>query len=134
MDPPRITELKQKYGAAIIENGLRHRPDTFIGEVDWRDKIDPHYTRLWLEFTYGGLFTRKRLDERTRFLVSLTQFLCLAEYEEFEHEVHSALKAGACGGNSAIARPTASRAVAVSPSARFDNPRFSHDAPSPGFS
>jgi alkylhydroperoxidase/carboxymuconolactone decarboxylase family protein YurZ len=95
VDTPRITELKQKYGAAIIENGLKHRPDTFIEEVDWRDKVDQHYTRLWLEFTYGGLFARKRLDDRTRFLVSLTQFLCLAEYEEFEREIDSALKAGA---------------------------------------
>ena len=56
-DTERIEELKQKYGAAPIENGLRLRPDDFLDEVDWRDRIDQHYTRIWLEFTYGGLFT-----------------------------------------------------------------------------
>jgi 4-carboxymuconolactone decarboxylase len=91
----RVTELRQKYGTAIIDAGLKHRPDNFIEEVDWRDRVDQHYTRLWLEFTYGGLFARGRLDDRTRFLVSMMQFLALAEHEEFEREVHSALTAGA---------------------------------------
>ena len=60
----RVERLKRKYGAAIIDNGLRLRPDDFLDEVEWRDRIDQHYTRAWLEFTYGGLFTRKGLDEQ----------------------------------------------------------------------
>src|SRR5205823_1141021 len=66
----RIERLQQKYGAAAIDNGMRLRPDDFLDEVEWRDRIDQHYTRSWLEFTYGGLFTRKGLDDRTRLLVS----------------------------------------------------------------
>jgi hypothetical protein len=58
----RIEALKEKYGAAPIENGLRLRPDDFLDEVEWRDRIDQHYTRIWLEFTYGGLFTRRGRD------------------------------------------------------------------------
>jgi 4-carboxymuconolactone decarboxylase len=94
-DAQRIARLKQKYGAAAIDNGLRLRPDDFLEDVEWRDRIDQHYTRAWLDFTYGGLFTRKALDERTRLLVSIAQFLCLGEPEEFERQIPSALAAGA---------------------------------------
>jgi len=94
-DAERIERLKQKYDAAAIDNGMRLRPDDFLDEVEWRDMIDQHYTRSWLEFTYGGLFTRKGLDERTRLLVSVAQFLALGELEEFERQIPSALAAGA---------------------------------------
>ncbi|MES2561488.1 MAG: carboxymuconolactone decarboxylase family protein, partial [Pseudomonadota bacterium] len=46
-------------------------------------------------FTYGGLFTRKGLDDRTRLLVSIAQFLAMGELEEFERQIPSALAAGA---------------------------------------
>jgi 4-carboxymuconolactone decarboxylase len=95
IDAEHIERLKQKYGAEAIGNGMRLRPDDFLEEVEWRDKIDQHYTRAWLDFTYGGLFTRKVLDERTRLLVSIAQFLCLDELEEFERQIPSALAAGA---------------------------------------
>jgi alkylhydroperoxidase/carboxymuconolactone decarboxylase family protein YurZ len=92
---PRITRFKQKYAPAAIDNGLRLRPDDFLDEVEWRDRIDQHYTASWLEFTYGGLFTRKGLDDRTRLLVSVAQFLAMNEMEEFERQIASALAAGA---------------------------------------
>jgi 4-carboxymuconolactone decarboxylase len=95
MDIERIERLKQKYGAEVIENGLRLRPRDFLEEVEWRDRIDQHYTHAWLDFTYGGLFTRKILDERTLLLVSIAQFLCLDELEEIERQIPSALAAGA---------------------------------------
>jgi 4-carboxymuconolactone decarboxylase len=95
MDAKRIDALKQKYGAAIIDNGLRLRPHDFLEEVEWRDRIDQHYTRTWLEFTYGGLFTRRFLDDRTRLLVAIAQFLSMGEYEELEQLIPGALDAGA---------------------------------------
>ena len=94
-DAERIEVLKKKYGAATIENGMRLRPNHFLEELEWRDRIDQHYTRAWLDFTYGGLFTRTALDDRTRLLVSVAQFLCLGEYEELEREIPGALAAGA---------------------------------------
>jgi alkylhydroperoxidase/carboxymuconolactone decarboxylase family protein YurZ len=90
-----IARLKQKYDAAAIDNGLRLRPDDFLDELQWRDRIDQHYTRSWLTFTYGGLFTRKNLDDRTRLLVSIAQFLAMNETEEFERQIPAALAAGA---------------------------------------
>jgi 4-carboxymuconolactone decarboxylase len=91
----RIKRLKAKYDPATIDNGLRLRPDDFLDEVEWRDRIDQHYTRSWLEFTYGGLFTRKGLDEKTRLLVSVAQFVAMGELEEMERHVPGALAAGA---------------------------------------
>jgi 4-carboxymuconolactone decarboxylase len=94
-DVERVERLKRKYGAEAIENGMRLRPQDFLEEVEWRDRIDQHYTRAWLDFTYGGLFRRRVLDERTRLLVSVAQFLCLGEMEELERQIPSALAAGA---------------------------------------
>ena len=56
MNTERIEHFKKKYGEAIIANGLRLRPDDFLDEVEWRDAVDQHYTKIWLEFTYGGLW------------------------------------------------------------------------------
>jgi alkylhydroperoxidase/carboxymuconolactone decarboxylase family protein YurZ len=91
----RIERLKRKYDARAIDNGMRLRPDDFLDEVEWRDRIDQHYTRSWLEFTYGGLFTRTGLDERTRLLVSIAQFGAMGELEEMERHIPGALNAGA---------------------------------------
>ena len=55
----RIARLKQKYDPAAIDNGMRLRPDDFLDEVEWRDRIDQHYTRSWSSLTYCGSFTRK---------------------------------------------------------------------------
>jgi 4-carboxymuconolactone decarboxylase len=91
----RIERLKKTYGEQAIDNGLRLRPEDFLDEVAWRDRIDQHYTRIWLNFTYGGLFLRNGLDDRTRLLVAIAQFLCLNEMEEFERQIPCALAAGA---------------------------------------
>lgn len=95
MNTERIEQLKKKYGEAVIANGLRLRPDDFLDEVEWRDAVDQHYTRIWLDFTYGGLFARRALDERSRLLVAIAQFLALNEMEEFERLIPCALNAGA---------------------------------------
>jgi len=95
MNNDRIEHFKKKYGEAIIANGLRLRPDDFMDEVEWRDAVDQHYTKIWLEFTYGGLYARRVLDERTRVLVAIAQFLTLNEMEEFERLLPCALTAGA---------------------------------------
>jgi hypothetical protein len=44
---------------------MRLRPDDFLDEVEWRDSLDQHFTKSWLDFTYGGLFDRKGIDDKT---------------------------------------------------------------------
>ncbi|MCC7107046.1 MAG: carboxymuconolactone decarboxylase family protein [Chloroflexi bacterium] len=95
MSDDQLEHFRQRYGARAVDNGMRLRPRDFLDEVAWRDRIDQHYTRAWLDFTYGGVFARKVLDERTRLLVSIAQFLCLDELDELARQVPSALEHGA---------------------------------------
>lgn len=87
--------LRRKYGARAIEAAARvHGEDT--GEaIAWADAIDPHYAKIWLDFTYGGLYARGVLDERTRTLVVVGQFVALDELEQLPVHIRAALNAGA---------------------------------------
>ena len=53
--------------------------------------MDPQYTRLNLEYTYGGLSTRGVLTERTRLLVIIAQCAAMAEMEYLESAMRAAL-------------------------------------------
>ena len=63
--------------------------------MEWRDELDPHYAKLWLDFTYGGLFTRGVLDDRTRLLVVVGQYVAQDEMEQLASQIRSALDHGA---------------------------------------
>lgn len=91
----RISRLRQRYGDALIDAGLRQHPEDFLALIEWSDELDPHYTRLWLEFTYAGLYVRGVLDDRTRQLVLVGQFVAMNELEELPVHVRAALAAGA---------------------------------------
>jgi alkylhydroperoxidase/carboxymuconolactone decarboxylase family protein YurZ len=91
-NPNRIEELKKKYGATAVENAQRLNPRGFPDLLDWRDEMDQHYTKLWLDFTYGGLYTRGVLDERTRHLVVTGQFVVQDETEYLRSHVYSAIE------------------------------------------
>jgi len=94
-DAERVERFKQKYGAAIIDNGLRLRPGDFIDEVEWRDQLDQHYTRAWLEFTYGELYPRGIIHDRTRLLMMVGICLALNEPVQIENHLRGALLLGA---------------------------------------
>lgn len=34
--------------------------------LKWRDELDPHYAKLWLDFIYSGMYVRGILDDKTR--------------------------------------------------------------------
>jgi len=94
-DGKRIDQLRTKYGATGIDNAARLNPHDFPDLMEWRDAMDQHYARLWLNFTYGGLFTRGILDERTRLLVVIGQCVAMDEMEHLESHIRSALAHGA---------------------------------------
>lgn len=91
----RIAELKAKYGEKAIDNALSMHPHDMPGVVDWADDLDEQYTWLWLDFSYGGMFTRRVLDDRTRALVVIGQFVALDEMEQLAIHIRSALEQGA---------------------------------------
>ena len=91
----RVQELKKKYGAKAIDNAARLNSRGFPEMIEWRDELDPHYTKLWLDFVYGGLYARGVLDERTRHLVVIAQFIAQDDTEMLDGTMRSALEHGA---------------------------------------
>ena len=75
----KLAQLKQKYGAKAIDGLARVHPDHVAAHVEWCDPLDQHFTKLWLDFTYGGMTGRGILDERTRCLVLVGQFLVMED-------------------------------------------------------
>ena len=88
----QVTQLKKKYGARCIDNGLRLNPRDFLDMLKWRDELDPHYAKLWLDYTYGGLYNRGVLTERARLLVAISQAVAMDEMEVVESHIYSALE------------------------------------------
>lgn len=66
----------EKWGKVVELHG-EDVPDA----IAWADAIDPHYAKLWLDFTYGGMFRRGILDERTRTLIVGGQLVAMDELE-----------------------------------------------------
>lgn len=89
---PKLARLKQKYGTRAIGGLARVHPDHIAEHIDWCDGLDQHFTKLWLEFTYGGMAGRGMLDERTRCLVVVGQFLVMDEMEQFPIHIRNALR------------------------------------------
>ncbi len=88
----RVGQLRQKYGAVAMDNAARLHPDEDVYEMmEWRDDMDPHYAKLWLDWTYGGLYTRTILSDRVRILVVIGQCIALDELEELPIHIRSAL-------------------------------------------
>jgi alkylhydroperoxidase/carboxymuconolactone decarboxylase family protein YurZ len=61
----------------------------------WAEELDPHYARLLRDFSHGGMFKRGILDERTRCLVVVGQFVAMDDMDELEGHIHAALERGA---------------------------------------
>jgi len=88
----RLAKLRQKYGARAIDGLARVEPDHFADHVDWCDELDQNFTKLWLEFVYGGMAGRGILDERTRALILVGQFLVMGDMEQFAIQVRNAVR------------------------------------------
>ena len=50
---PGRAKLTQKYGATAIDGLARAHPDHVAEHVAWCDGLDPHFTKLRLDFTYA---------------------------------------------------------------------------------
>ncbi len=87
-----LTKLKQKYGARAINGLARAHPDHVAEHVEWCDALDPHFTKLWLEFTYGGMTRRGILDERKRCLILVGQFLVMEDWDQLAIHIRNALR------------------------------------------
>jgi alkylhydroperoxidase/carboxymuconolactone decarboxylase family protein YurZ len=66
-----------------------------LDDLGWAEELDPHYAALLRGFSHGGLYRRGILDERTRTLVVVGQFVAMDEMEELAGHINNALERGA---------------------------------------
>ena len=86
-------DLRAKYGADAFEAGMALQPRSFLRRVAQRDRIDQHFTKLWLDFAIRGLGRRPALDTRTRLLVLIGQYTMAKSHAMLEDTIHAALAA-----------------------------------------
>jgi 4-carboxymuconolactone decarboxylase len=87
----KLEQLKAKYGARSVENAARLHPEDFPALLEWRDELDQHYTKLLLDWTYGGMYARGVLSDRVRMLIVIGQCVAIGELEELGVHIRSAL-------------------------------------------
>jgi len=85
--------METKCDAATLETGRRLQADAFDDRLALRDSIDPHFTKLWLDYAIAGLGRRKILDERTRFLILIGQFTMTRNADALAETLRAALHA-----------------------------------------
>lgn len=56
------SDLKKKYGDDAFSAGLALQPTTFERRLDQRDRLDQHFTQLWLDFQVLGMSRRSVLE------------------------------------------------------------------------
>jgi alkylhydroperoxidase/carboxymuconolactone decarboxylase family protein YurZ len=88
------TDLRKKYGDEAFEAGLALQPATFERRLAQRDRLDQHFTKLWLDFAVTGMNRRTVLDTRTRLLVQIGQFTMSKSHKALEDGIRAAVKAG----------------------------------------
>ena len=86
-------ELRDKYGDEAVRLGRALQPATFDQRLAQRDRLDQHFTRLWLDFQILGMGQRTTLDTRTRLLVQIGQFTMARSHRPLEEAIRAALSA-----------------------------------------
>lgn len=84
--------METKCDAATLATGRRLQAD-FDDRLALRDAIDPHFTKLWLDYAIKGLGRRRVLDERTRFLILIGQFTMTRNADALAETLRTALRA-----------------------------------------
>jgi alkylhydroperoxidase/carboxymuconolactone decarboxylase family protein YurZ len=74
---PRREDLMEKYGWRGVSTGIRYRGKTHLDILEGFDREDPDFGRLWMQFTYQGLYSRWVLDDKTRLLCTTGDCLAL---------------------------------------------------------
>jgi 4-carboxymuconolactone decarboxylase len=93
MDENELRLLKEKYGETVVDTASRLLDPRDMAEgLRWAEDLDPQYMKLLLDYTYGGMYRRGVLDERTRTLVVVAQFVILDEMEQLAQHIRTALK------------------------------------------
>lgn len=82
--------MDTKRDAATLETGRRLQAD-FDNRPALREAVDPHFTKLWLDYAIKGLGRRTVLGERTRFLILIGQFTMTRNADALAETLRAAL-------------------------------------------
>jgi alkylhydroperoxidase/carboxymuconolactone decarboxylase family protein YurZ len=93
--PARQEALLRKYSWQSLSPGLRLQPTHHVQSVERLDRVDQHFTKLWLDYIYSGMYTRGVLDDRTRILCVVGELFVLGEFHQAENHIRNALTQGA---------------------------------------
>jgi alkylhydroperoxidase/carboxymuconolactone decarboxylase family protein YurZ len=94
---PRREALLAKYGWRSLSPGLRLQPTHQLQSVARLDRVDQHFTKLWLDYIHAGMYSRGVLDDRTRILCIIGELFVVGEFHQAENHIRNALQHGASG-------------------------------------
>jgi alkylhydroperoxidase/carboxymuconolactone decarboxylase family protein YurZ len=94
---PRRDALLAKYGWRSLSPGLRLQPTHHLQSVGRLDRVDQHFTKLWLDYIHAGMYSRGVLDDRTRILCIIGELFVAGEFHQAENHIRNALQHGASG-------------------------------------
>lgn len=92
---PRFAALKAKHGWLGIGRGLTMRPKHHLNTLSWQDALDSSWAKLWVSFTYQGMYGRGMIDDRTRLLCMVGNCVAVGEGHEGRAHMKGALRKGA---------------------------------------
>jgi alkylhydroperoxidase/carboxymuconolactone decarboxylase family protein YurZ len=92
---PRAAQLVDKHGWHAVSRGLVMRPRHHLNILAWLDAMDSEMAGLWVRFCYGGMYSRFRLDDKTRLLCMVGDCLAVNEETNARGHMRGALRQGA---------------------------------------
>ena len=94
-EDPRLSGFLERYGWEGIATGLRVRPGHHINMLASIDALDQDFLQHWLDAVYEGMYSRGRIDDRTRIICVVGNTLAVGEGHQSRRHMRSALRAGA---------------------------------------
>jgi 4-carboxymuconolactone decarboxylase len=91
----KLESLYGKYDAAALDRGRELDGESFLRTVSQYDELDTDWTGAWLEFVYGRVGNRRILDEKTRTLIVVGQYIASHRWEHLQEQMKAAIRAGA---------------------------------------
>ena len=97
-DDPRLDILLERLPWQGISKGLQMKPQHHLNVVEFLDGVDRDHAAAWMGFIYRGMYSRAMIDERTRLLCIVANFIALGRENEIREHMGNALHAGATDG------------------------------------
>ena len=91
----RLPELIEHHGWLAVGRGLALRPRHHLNILAWLDRIDRDFAHLWVNFCYGGMYSRGIVDDKTRLLCMIGDCLAVGEETNARGHMRGAMRNGA---------------------------------------